>query len=167
MVKKTTKKCISSKLFRSEIHSSRYNLKKLKPLILTLSQLFSISFTGMLFYWHWEAKLISQLATRVTVLPFNSIEQLVRTSEYRLYVAPGTANEDDFKYSTDPVMQEAWTKKIEPYLEEYKVIKGYKKVIELVRNDPTVTMYLNFYGIRYDFGIISKWHIQYYECCLS
>jgi hypothetical protein len=107
----------------------------------------------MLFYWHWEAMLISQLAIRVTVLPFNSIEQMVQ-SEYRLYVSPGSANEDDFKYSRDTVKQEAWTKKIEPYLEEYKAYMF--KRIELVRNDPTVTLYGNFYGFRYYFSIICK-----------
>jgi hypothetical protein len=123
-------------------------------LILTLSPLFSISFTGMIFFWHWEAMLITYLSTRVTVLPFNSIEQLVRTSKYRLYVWPGTSDEDDFKYAIDPVMQEAWTKKVEPYLEEYKANMGYKKMIEQGRNDPTLAMYVDFYGFRYYFSII-------------
>jgi hypothetical protein len=109
----------------------------------------------MIFYWHWEAMLISQLATRVTVLPFNSIAQLVQTSEYRLFVAHDSSNEDDFKHSTNPVMQQAWTKKIEPYLEEYKAYKGLKR-IELAKKDPTVTLYENFYGFRYYFSIICK-----------
>jgi hypothetical protein len=103
----------------------------------------------MIFYWHWEAMLITYLSTRVTVLPFNSMVQMVSTSEYRLFVPPGSSIEDDFKYSTNPVKQEAWTKKIEPYLEEYKANNG--KRMELVRNDPTVTLYGDFYSYRYYF----------------
>jgi hypothetical protein len=108
----------------------------------------------MIFFWHWEAMLITYLSIRVTVLPFYSIEQMVH-SEYRLYVWPGSSNEDDFKYSTNPVKQEAWTRKIEPYLEEYKANTGYKR-IELVRKDHTVALFGDFHGIRYYFSIICK-----------
>jgi hypothetical protein len=109
----------------------------------------------MLFYWHWEAMLISQLAIKVTVLPFNSIAQLLQ-SEYRLYVSPGSANEDDFKYSTNPVTQEAWTRKIKPYLEEYKVANTVDKRVELLRNDHTVALFGTFHSYRYYFSIICE-----------
>jgi hypothetical protein len=103
----------------------------------------------MIFYWHWEAMLVSYLATRVIVLPFNSIAELVRTSnDYRMYVSVGSSMEDSFKRSTDPDWQKAWTEKIEPYLDEYKVNRGHKK-IELAKRDPTLAIYDNFFGMRY------------------
>jgi hypothetical protein len=110
----------------------------------------------MIFYSYWEAILVSYLSARVTVLPFNSIAQMVRTSEYRLYVIPGSAHEDIFKYSTDPIMQEAWTKNIEPYMEEYKANSGQSKEIELAMKDPTVVIYNDIVSVRYYFSIICK-----------
>jgi hypothetical protein len=103
----------------------------------------------MIFYWHWEAMLVSYLSTRFIVLPFYSIAGLVNNDAYRLYVNPGTSNEDAFKLSADPVWQRAWTEKIEPYLEEYKMNKGYKK-IALAKRDHTVAIYGNFFAVRYE-----------------
>ena len=40
----------------------------------------SVMLTGMLFYWHWEAMIISYLAVRKVVLPYKSFEQLLSTS---------------------------------------------------------------------------------------
>ena len=34
----------------------------------------SLLFGGTLVFWHWEAMLISYLATRVTVLPFTTVQ---------------------------------------------------------------------------------------------
>ena len=39
--------------------------------------LFSLLFFGTLMFWHWEAMLISYLATRVNVMPFKDIVDLV------------------------------------------------------------------------------------------
>ena len=39
----------------------------------------SIMIGGTLVYWHWEAMLISFLTSRTTALPFNTIEQLVKS----------------------------------------------------------------------------------------
>ena len=39
--------------------------------------LFSLLFFGTLMFWHWEAMLISYLATRVNVMPFTDIADLV------------------------------------------------------------------------------------------
>ena len=59
--------------------------------------LFSLLFFGTIMYLHWEAMLISYLATRVTVLPFNGVPDLVRKSQFRIIVTPGSSYEDDFK----------------------------------------------------------------------
>ena len=37
---------------------------------------FSLLFFGTIMYLHWEAMLISYLATRVTVLPFNNVPEI-------------------------------------------------------------------------------------------
>ena len=44
--------------------------------------LFSLLFFGTMMYWHWEAMLISYLATRVVVLPFTNIPELVANSQF-------------------------------------------------------------------------------------
>ena len=46
--------------------------------------MFSLLLFGSLIYWHWEAMLISYLATRVTILPFNNIPSLISNSETKI-----------------------------------------------------------------------------------
>ena len=59
-------------------------LETLKDLIF-----FRIIVAGMLLFWHWEAMLISYLAARKTVLPFENVEELVRTSNFRIALHEG------------------------------------------------------------------------------
>ena len=80
--------------------------------------LFSLLFFGTMIYWHWEAMLISFLATRVISLPFKDIPDLVANTEFRIILRPGTSFEDAFKTSPDPIWQAAWTYRIEPHLDE-------------------------------------------------
>ena len=70
--------------------------------------LFSLDFFGTLMFWHWEAMLISYLATRVIVLPFNDIAELVSDTDFRIILQPSTAFEDAFKFSLDQDWQAAW-----------------------------------------------------------
>ena len=81
--------------------------------------LFSLIFFGTMIFWHWEAMLISYLATRVISLPFKDITDLVINTQFRIIIAPGTSYEDTFKTSTDPIWQTAWTDRVQPYLEEH------------------------------------------------
>ena len=60
---------------------------------------------SVLLYWHWEAMLISYLATRVIVLPFNNIDELVKTSSFKIALNPGSSYEDAFKFATEPSWQ--------------------------------------------------------------
>ena len=73
----------------------------------------------MMIYKYWEAMLVSYLATRVTVLPFTNVETLVKNSNYKIVVNPGSLSEDIFRYATNPFWNEAWTSRIEPYLGSY------------------------------------------------
>ena len=81
--------------------------------------LFSLLFFGTMIFWHWEAMLISYLATRVISLPFNDISDLVANTQFRIILMPGSSYEDDFKTSTDPTWQTAWTDRVQPHLEEH------------------------------------------------
>ena len=80
--------------------------------------LFSLLFFGTMIFWHWEAMLISFLATRVILLPFKDIPDLVANTQFQIILNPGTSMEDAFKTSPDPIWQAAWTDRIEPHLDE-------------------------------------------------
>ena len=73
--------------------------------------LFSLLFFGTLMFWHWEAMLISYLATRVIVMPFKNIPELVSNTDFRIVLLPGTSFEDAFKTSKNPDWQAAWTQR--------------------------------------------------------
>ena len=67
--------------------------------------------------------LISYLATKVIVLPFDGVAGLL-TTPFKIALLPGTSFEDAFKTSTDPTWQEAWTGRIQPYLDDYRPYAG-------------------------------------------
>ena len=75
-------------------------------------------------YLQWEAMLISYLARRVTVIPFDSIPKLVADTDFKISLMPGTSFEDVFKTATDPYWQKAWNDRIEPFLADYKSYYG-------------------------------------------
>ena len=81
--------------------------------------LFSLLFFGTMIFWHWEAMLISYLATRVIPLPFKDVSDLVANTQFRILLMPGSAPEDYFKTSPDPIWQTAWTDRVQPHLEEH------------------------------------------------
>ena len=81
--------------------------------------LFSLLFFGTIMFWHWEAMLISYLATRVISLPFKDIPDLVSNTQFRIILQPGTSFEDAFKTSPDQNWQTAWTDRVQPHLEEH------------------------------------------------
>ena len=64
--------------------------------------------------------LISYLAARVIVLPFDDIATLLTKSDFQITLLAGSAQEDAFKLSKDDVWQRAWKERIEPYLEDYR-----------------------------------------------
>ena len=102
----------------------KYYLVSFSPL------LYRIMMFGAVLYWHWEAMLISYLATRVITLPFDGIETLLAQSDFNIALNPGTSYEDSFKISTDPVWQAAWIGRIQPYLEEYIPMFGEKNTLK-------------------------------------
>ncbi len=105
---------------------------------------FSLVLAGNMIYNHWEGMLISYLATRVIVLPFNSIKGLLDFSTFRIALNPGTSFEDAFKLSTDEVWQEAWNERIKMHLDEYRPYRG--QTLPLITNDFSTALYDNFYS---------------------
>ena len=81
--------------------------------------LFSLLFFGTMIFWHWEAMLISFLATRIIYLPFKDIPDLMTNTQFRIILVPGSSFQDDFETSPDPIWQAAWTERVQPHLEEH------------------------------------------------
>ena len=68
--------------------------------------------------------LISYLSARVFTLPFDGLSKLLKDTDYKIAVMPGSYSEDAFKESKDPLWQIAWVERIQPYLEYYKKYTG-------------------------------------------
>ena len=106
--------------------------------------LFSLIFFGTMIFWHWEAMLISYLATRVISLPFQDIPDLVANTQFRIILMPGTSYEDDFKTSTDPTWQTAWTDRVQPHLEEHDGFLT-QDLADLLTMDGASAWYTNYF----------------------
>ena len=83
--------------------------------------------------------LISYLATRVIVLPFNGIPELVDNSNFKIALNPGTSYEDAFKFATDPSWKVAWKERIQPFLENYVGNGG--NMIQYAMADSSIAVY--------------------------
>ena len=127
--------------------NSNTSSEKISPLCLLCA--FSVMLASVLLYWHWEAMLISYLATRVIVLPFKNIEELVKTTSFKIALNPGTSYEDAFKYSTEPSWQEAYKYRIEPYLDDYHGHAA--NMIKFPKGDSSIALYDNFFSARYKY----------------
>ena len=103
-------------------------------------------FAGILIYYHWEAMLVSYLSTRFTILPFKDINGLMMT-DYKIGVKVGAIQQDYFKLSTDPLMQKAYSEKIEPYMNEYPA--SYDEFIDLLLRDDKLALYGPYTEVRW------------------
>ena len=97
--------------------------------------LFSLIFFGTMIFWHWEAMLISYLATRTISLPFKDITDLVDNTQFRIIFLPGSTAEDAFKTSPDPIWQAAWTDRIQPHLEEHVGFTDQELADKLIKDE--------------------------------
>ncbi len=93
----------------------------------------------MLTYYYWEAMLISYLSTRVILLPFTNVEELVMFTNYKILVPPGTISEDKFKYDTRSLWMKAWTDRVQPYLLPSDVNTA--DIIKHIMSDPNAAIY--------------------------
>ena len=72
----------------------------------------------------WNANLISYLATTNIQFPFDRLETLLRETDFKIGILPGSAHMDNFALSTKPNYVKAWKERIEPFLDEYKPYQG-------------------------------------------
>ena len=100
-------------------------------------------YASLLIFYHWEAMLISYLATRFIVLPFNNIRELVDQSTFVISLFPGSSYMDAFKFSEDPDWQRAWKERLEPYLDNYD---DTSRMINYPLQDSNIALYDDFYA---------------------
>ena len=105
-----------------------------------------------LLYWHWEAMLVSYLATRKTVLPFHTLSEMYENTDFRLALIPSTSFEDSFKYSTDPLWQKIFKERLQPHLQEYSDYPDHlSDMVSFLRNDYKTALYDGVIVLRYVF----------------
>jgi hypothetical protein len=105
---------------------------------------------GTLCWWYWEAMLVSYLATKVIILPFNTLPELIRDSDYRIAVTPGSSQEDYFKFSKDPDWVVAYTQRITPYLEEYSIVaNGTIMDMSILDSGTDTAVYMDYFTGMY------------------
>jgi hypothetical protein len=108
--------------------------------------IFSLLFFGTLMFLHWEAMLISYLATRIIVMPFTDIAELVSNTDFRIILKPSTSFEMAFKFSQNPDWQAAWIDRVQPHLEEHRGY-GRKELIGKVVTEDGSAMYDNYFSV--------------------
>ena len=108
--------------------------------------LFSLLFFGTMIFWHWEAMLISYLATRVISLPFKDIPGLVANTPFRIILRPGTSFEDTFKTSKDPTWQVTWTDRVQPHLEEHDGL-SLREFADKITGDGVSAWYHDYFSV--------------------
>ena len=84
--------------------------------------------------------LISYLAERTIILPFDDIDSLMAKSNFKMSITPNTAQEGTFKYSKIPLYQKAWAERMEPYLDLYGKYP-YSKQSQLIVDYPDIAAY--------------------------
>ena len=108
--------------------------------------LFSILFFGTLIFWHWEAMLISHLATKIIVLPFTNIRGLLLNSDVRIALLAGSYFEDSFRYSTDQDWKKAYKDRIQPHLLEYNGLLTHD-YIKMIKSDGNTALYDTHFSV--------------------
>ena len=106
-----------------------------------------LTFFGLLLYYHWEAMLISYLSTRFTVMPFNSIPELIRNTDFEISVLQGSSLMDTFKHSNDFYWQQSWQTRIKPNLNKFKDFNT-DEFIDYISENDGVAHYDNYLAVR-------------------
>ena len=107
--------------------------------------LLSLIFFGTMIFWHWEAMLISYLASRSITLPFKDIPDLVANTQFRIIIMPGTSQVDSFKTSPDPAWQTAWIDRVKPHLHEHVGFVN-QDFSDLLATDGKSAWYSNYFS---------------------
>ena len=99
---------------------------------------------GVLLYFHWESMLISYLATRVTPIPFSSLEEL-RESSYSFYATPGSSHWSAFKNGSD-IWSQIYSEKLAPHERQYvDFAKTGQDPTNLILQDSNMALWANYF----------------------
>ena len=63
--------------------------------------------------------LISYLAVRTIVLPYQSLEDMYRNTDHKLIVQPGSFQVNLLSQSSDPVIKTIYEERVAPYIDDY------------------------------------------------
>ena len=94
---------------------------------------------GLLYYFHWEAMLISYLAKIVTPIPFSNMLELYN-SDYQLTTLGGSYFVDVFRYG-DELWQLIYREKMEL---TNKYCNSPNQCVDMVLMDPKNAAYFNY-----------------------
>ena len=76
--------------------------------------------TLIIIRYYWEAEVVSYFYTSKPMLPFKNVKEMYDIApQYRLAAYPDSADEDDFKYSSDPVWKKVYKELFLPHYQEY------------------------------------------------
>ena len=79
---------------------------------------------GLILNVSWNANLISYLSTHKISMPFESLEKLLQATNFKIAIIPESAQEDNFKLSSDPIKQKIYNQRIKPYLYDFDSYSG-------------------------------------------
>ena len=79
---------------------------------------------GLILNVSWNANLISYLSTHKISMPFESLEKLLQATNFKIAIIPESAQEDNFKLSSDPIKQKIYNQRIKPYLYDWGSYSG-------------------------------------------
>ena len=105
--------------------------------------------SGVILYFHWEAMLISYLATRNVIYPFKDLREMYEETDFKFYTLPGSAMWSSFKDSDDELWRNIHRDMFEPNAEWFDQYKGpTSKQVEWILLDTTHALYGNFYKFK-------------------
>ena len=79
---------------------------------------------GLILNASWNANLKSYLSTHKINMPFDSLEKLLEATNYKIAIIPESAQEDNFKLSSDPIKQKIYIQRIKPSLYDFDSYSG-------------------------------------------
>ena len=79
---------------------------------------------GLILNVSWNANLISYLSTHKISMPFESLEKLLQATNFKIAIIPESAQEDNFKLSSDPIKRKIYNQRIKPYLYDFDSYSG-------------------------------------------
>ena len=79
------------------------------------------------------------------MLPFTTVEDMYKNTQFRLAMIPATSYEDNFKYSPDPMWQKIYAERIQPHLQEYADYQ--EQMVHFIEDDFTTALWDSYIPI--------------------